>query len=308
MAFLSVALLSIIAHLALGQGWGQSNSRLSQGNAGLGLGQAGASWGQAGLGQGNAGLGLGQTGASLGQAGLGLGSAGFGFGAGGLGFGTHGLGIGRTGWGQAGTGWGQNIINPYLNTTITCTGTATGFAMSLTLRRMQPTWGGWGIGQSRSTSGLTGSAVLRTTTVSGTYNLVITERSRVEAGCTADGLGPVLGSNVWGQQWGQGLGQQWGQPWGQQWGQGWGQSWGTGTTTTPGVVTSVTLTTNQETVIDLGSANLPFRQLERYGGRGMALCTSLTTGTDGRQVCVEPILACCKLGFDNMDAVTPTPP
>ncbi|XP_071119566.1 ATP-dependent RNA helicase glh-2-like [Haliotis cracherodii] len=306
MAFLAVALLSIIAHLALGQGWGQSNSGLSQGNAGLGLGQAGASWGQAGLGQGNAGLGLGQTGASLGQAGLGLGSAGLGFSVGGLGFGTHGLGIGRTGWGQAGTGWGQNIINPYLNTTITCTGTATGFAMSLTLRRMQPTWGGWGIGQSRS--GLTGSAVLRTTTVSGTYNLVITERSRVEAGCTADGLGPVLGSNVWGQQWGQGLGQQWGQPWGQQWGQGWGQSWGTGTTTTPGVVTSVTLTTNQETIVDLGSANLPFRQLERYGGRGMALCTSLTTGTDGRQVCVEPILACCKLGFDNMDAVTPTPP
>ncbi|XP_046361716.1 uncharacterized protein LOC124138874 isoform X4 [Haliotis rufescens] len=222
MAFLAVALLSVIAHLTLGQGWGQSN---------------------AGLGQ---------------------------------------------------------------DTTITCTGTATGFAMSLTLKRMQPTLGGWGFGQSRN--GLSGSAVLRTTTASGTYNLVITERSRVEAGCTADGLGPVLGSNVWGQQWGQGLRQQWGQPWGQQWGQGWGQSWGTGTTTTPGVVTSVTLTTNQETIVDLGSANLPFRQLERYGGRGMALCTSLTTGTDGRQVCVEPILACCKLGFDNMDAVTPTPP
>ncbi|XP_071119385.1 isoniazid-induced protein IniB-like [Haliotis cracherodii] len=320
MAFLAVALLSVIAHLTLGQGWGQSNAGLSQGNAGLGLGQAGASWGQAGLGQGNAGLGLGQAGASWGQAGLGQGNAGLGLGqagaswgqaglgigAGGLGFGTNGLGIGSSGWGQVGAGWGQNIINPYQNTTITCTGTATGFAVSLTLKRMQPTWGGWGFGRSRS--GLTGSAVLRTTTASGTYNLVITERSRVEAGCTADGLGPVLGSNVWGQQWGQGLRQQWGQPWGQPLGQGWGQSWGTGTTTTPGVVTSVTLTTNQETIVDLGSANLPFRQLERYGGRGMALCTSLTTGTDGRQVCVEPILACCKLGFDNMDAVTPTPP
>ncbi|XP_046578036.1 glycine-rich cell wall structural protein-like [Haliotis rubra] len=306
MAFLAVALLSVISHLALGQGFGQSNTGVGQANAGFGLGQAGGSWGQAGFGVGGIGAG---------------------------GFGNHGRGIGGAGWGQVGAGFGQNIVNPFLNTTITCTGTATGFAFSATLRRMQPSWGGWGLGRSRS--GLTGSAVLRTTTASGTYNLVITERSRVEAGCTADGLGPVIGSNVWGQrqglgqgwghglgqqwgqglgqgwghglgqQWGQGLGQQWGQPWGQQWGQG---SLGTGTTTTPGVVSSVTLTTNQETIVDLGTANLPFRELERYGGRGLALCTSLTTGTDGRQVCMEPILACCKLGFDNMDAVTPTPP
>ncbi|XP_046578034.1 glycine-rich cell wall structural protein 2-like [Haliotis rubra] len=254
MAFLAVALLSVIAHLALGQGFGQSNTGVGQANAGFGLGQAGGSWGQAGFGVGGIGVG---------------------------GFGTHGRGIGGAGWGQLG----------------------------------------------RSRSGLSGSAVLRTTTASGTYNLVITERSRVEAGCTSDGLGPVIGSNVWGQrqglgqgwgqglgqqwghglgqQWGQGLGQQWGQPWGQQWGQG---SWGTGTTTTPGVVSSVTLTTNQETIVDLGTANLPFRELERYGGRGLAVCSSLTTGTDGRQVCMEPILACCKLGFDSIDAVTPTPP
>ncbi|XP_067678978.1 putative per-hexamer repeat protein 5 [Haliotis asinina] len=260
MAFLAVALLSVIAHLALGQGLGQSN-------------------------------------VGIGQAGFGVG------GIGGSGFGIHGLGFGGAGWGQVGAGFGQNIVNPILNTTITCTGTGTGFAFSVTLRRMQPSWGGWGLGRSRS--GLSGSAVLRTTTASGTYNLVITERSRVEAGCTSDGLGPIIGSNIWGQRWGQGFGQQWGHPWGQQWGQG---SWGTGTTATPGVVTSVTLTTNQETNVDLGTANLPFRELERYGGRGLALCTSLTSGLDGRQVCVEPILACCKLGFDNTDAVTPTPP
>ncbi len=86
----------------------------------------------------------------------------------------------------------------------------------------------------------------------------------------------MFNSNVWGQRWGQslgqgwghGLGQQWGQPWGQQWGQG---SWGTGTTTTPGVVSSFTLTTNQETIVDLGTANLPFRELERYAGRGLAV-------------------------------------
>ncbi|XP_067679200.1 uncharacterized protein [Haliotis asinina] len=287
MAFLAVALLSVIAHLAFGQGFGQSNA---------GVGQAGV---------GNAGFGLGQTGGSWGQAGFGVGGIGTG------GFGTHGLGIRGAGWGQVGAGLGQNIVNPFLNTTITCTGTGTGFAFSVTLRRMQPSWGVWGLGRSRS--GLSGTAVLRTTTASGTYNLVISERSRVEAGCTSDGLGPIIGSNVWGQRWGQGLGQgwghglgqQWGQPWGQQWGQG---SWSTGTTTTPGVVTSVTLTTNQETNVDLGTANLPFRELERYGGLGFALCTSLTSGLDGRQVCVEPILACCKLGFDNTDAVTPTPP
>ncbi|XP_071119561.1 uncharacterized protein [Haliotis cracherodii] len=337
MAFLTVAILSVIAHLAFGQGmgqmsnagfgfgnagssWGQAGAGFGQagaglGQAGAGLGQAGASWGQAGAGFGQAGAGLGQAGAGIGQAGASWGQAGAGLGQAGAGFGQAGLGLGlpRLGFGRPGAGWGQiggvlgqNTINPVFNTTITCTFSATGITGSLTLRRSQPSWGGWGWGQSRG--GLTGSAVLRTSTVSGTYNLVITERSRVEAGCTADGLGPVLGSNVWGQQWGQGLGQQWGQPWGQQWGQGWGQSWGTGTTTTPGVVTSVTLSTNQETVIDLASANLPFRQIERYGGRGMALCTSLTTGTDGRQVCVEPILACCKLGFDNQDAVTPAAP
>ncbi|XP_046361717.2 glycine-rich cell wall structural protein 1-like [Haliotis rufescens] len=349
MAFLTVAILSVIAHLTFGQGmgqmsnagfgfgnagssWGQAGAGFGQagaglgqaggswgqagaglGQAGAGFGQAGASWGQAGAGLGQLGAGLGQLGAGLGQAGAGFGQAGAGFGQAGAGFGQAGLGLGLPGFGRPGAGWGQiggvlgqNTINPFFNTTITCTFSATGITGSLTLRRSQPSWGGWGLGQSRG--GLTGSAVLRTSTVSGTYNLVITERSRVEAGCTADGLGPVLGSNVWGQQWGQGLRQQWGQPWGQQWGQGLGQSWGTGTTTTPGVVTSVTLSTNQETIIDLASANLPFRQIERFGGRGMALCTSLTTGTDGRQVCVEPILACCKLGFDNQDAVTPAAP
>ncbi|XP_046578039.1 ATP-dependent RNA helicase A-like [Haliotis rubra] len=331
MAFLTVALLSVIAHLAFGQGmgqmgfgntgssWGQAGATFGQ--AGGGFGQAGGAFGQAGAGFGQEGAGVGQAGAGFGQAGAGLGQAGFGFGqagaGAGLGQGGFGLGLPRLGFGRLGAGWGQmgglgqNIVNPILNTTITCTFTATGITGSLTLRRRQPSWGGWGWGQSRG--GLTGSAVLRTSTVSGTYNLVITERSRVEAGCTSDGLGPVIGSNVWGQRWGQGLGQgwghglgqQWGQPWGQQWGQG---SWGTGTTTTPGVVTSVTLSTNQETVVDLASANLPFRELERYGGRGMALCSSLTTGTDGRQVCMEPILACCKLGFDNTDAVTPAAP
>ncbi|XP_067679236.1 spidroin-1-like [Haliotis asinina] len=324
MALLAVALLSVIAHLAFGQAWGQAGATLGQagggfgqaggafGQAGAGVGQAGAGFGQAGTGGGlgQAGAGLGQAGAGWGQVGAGLGQAGAGAGLGQAGFG---LGLPRLGFGRLGAGWGQigglgqNIINPVLNTTITCTFTATGLTGSLTLRRRQPSWGGWGWGQSHG--GLTGSAVLRTSTVSGTYNLVITERSRVEAGCTSDGLGPVIGSNVWGQRFGQGIwGQRLGHQWGQGLGQGWGQSLGTGTTTTPGVVTSVTLSTNQETVLDLSSANLPFRELERYGGRGFALCTSLTSGLDGRQVCVEPILTCCKLGFDNMDAVTPAAP
>ena len=62
--------------------------------------------------------------------------------------------------------------------------------------------------------------------------------------------------------------------WGHQLGNQWGHQWGsgmTGMTTTPGVVTTVTLNANQETVIDLATANLPLRELERYPGRGLAV-------------------------------------
>ncbi|XP_046561607.1 glycine-rich cell wall structural protein 1-like [Haliotis rubra] len=289
---------------------------------------AGGSVGTAGFGTGggvgSAGFGTPGFGAGGGVGTPGFGTPGFGagggvgtpgFGAGG-GFGTPGFGIGGGHIGTGGLGWGRggfgrlnSFVNPMLNTTITCTFSNTGITGSITLKRQQ-NWGGWGMGWGQ-TSGrnIGGSLVIRTSTVSGTYNLVFTERSR-DGTKTSDSLGPVIGATQWGQSSGWG-GQSSG--WGGHglrnlWSNPWSNTFGTASSNTQGVATTVTLSTNQETVVDLASANLPFRDLNLYGGRGLGLCATLTTDTNGRTVCADPILACCTLGFDNQDAVTPAAP
>ncbi|XP_067687699.1 putative per-hexamer repeat protein 5 [Haliotis asinina] len=307
MCFLAVTLLSIIVHLTTGQGWGGSNTGASSGWRGASNSQtANAGFGNSGWGTGTgggfgtsgfgAGGGVGTTGLGTGG---GVGAAGFGFGIGGVHIGTGGLGLGRGGFGF---GRLNSFVNPMLNTTITCTFSNTGITGSITLRRQQ-NWGGWGMGWGqRSGRNIGGSLVIRTSTVSGTYNLVFTERSR-DGTKTSDSLGPVIGATQWGQssRWGgHGLRNLWSNPW--------SNTFGTASSNTQGVAATVTLSTNQEQVVDLASANLPFRDLNLYGGRGLGLCATLSTDTNGRTVCADPILACCTLGFDNQDAVTPAAP
>lgn len=74
-------------------------------------------------------------------------------------------------------------------------------------------------------------------------------------------------SNVWRQ----GFGQLFGQQWGQGFRGPWGQIFGAGTITQPGVVADVTLAANRDQTLDMASLNLPFRDLERYAGRGLAV-------------------------------------
>ncbi|XP_046578041.1 uncharacterized protein LOC124285819 [Haliotis rubra] len=126
---------------------------------------------------------------------------------------------------------------------------------------------------------LGGMFVFRTTTASGTFLLVANERARVEGGCTSDGLGPVI----------QRPRQRF--------------NFFAPANTRPGVIAEVTLQQNREITIDVASVNMPFDDLERYSGIGLALCTGFTTDAFGRQVCTDPVFACCKVGYDNQDAV-----
>ncbi|XP_046578040.1 shematrin-like protein 2 [Haliotis rubra] len=284
MAMLHLVLVAALAHLTSGQGWGAG--RLSPGRGAVAPGIGGA------------GLGIGGVGPGIGGAGSGFGGTVSGFGGVGTGIGSAGLGIGRT----SSFGLGASLfglINPYYNTTITCSGTVPGFAFAVTLKRAPPVFGAW---WAQRQGGLSGSVVLRTTSATGNFQFVLTERARTEGGCTPDGLGNVFGSNALGL----GLGQVFGQQWGRGFGKPWGQIFGTGRVTRPGVVADVTIANGGRT-LDVASLNLPFRDLERYAGRAFAFCPSLTTGVDGRQVCMGPILACCKLGYNNQDAVVPTP-
>ncbi|XP_046361719.1 uncharacterized PE-PGRS family protein PE_PGRS24-like [Haliotis rufescens] len=330
MAMLELVLVAALAHLAFGQGWGAGLVGPGTRGVGPGIGSVGAGFGGIGPGFGGGGPGTGGVGSGTGGVGPGIGGAGPGIGSVGPGFGVVGPGTGGVGSGTGGVGpgiggvgpgfgnvgpgfggtstfglgtslFGLNIINPYFNTTVTCTGTAPGFSVAVTLKRTPPILGLWW-GQRQG--GLSGNIIFRTTTATGNFQLVVTERARIEGGCTADGLGNVISSNVWRQ----GFGQLFGQQWGQGFRGPWGQIFGAGTITQPGVVADVTLAANRDQTLDVASLNLPFRDLERYAGRGLALCPSLTTGANGRQVCMDPVFACCKLGYDNKDGVVPTPP
>ncbi|XP_071116717.1 uncharacterized protein [Haliotis cracherodii] len=269
------------AGVGLASGVGSSSRNGGQGSSQSGFGSSQSGWGSSQSGWGSSQSGWGSSQASSpssgwspvsGSSAAGIGSP-AGFGAGRFGFPGAGFGAGLpitglTG-GAAGLGWGFNPQQRILNTTITCAFTATGFTGSVTLRRAA--WG-W---VRRSPSG---SMTISSTTGTGTFSVVLTERSRTEAGCTSDGLGPVIASNL---RWGM---------------------WSMGSSNR-GVLATVTLSANQQNNVNL--ANLPFNELDLYAGRGLALCSTLTTGVDGRQVCSDPIPACCKLGFDDMDAITP---
>ncbi|XP_067678920.1 uncharacterized protein [Haliotis asinina] len=268
MVMLQLVLVAALANLSLGQGWG---ARVLPGTRGVGLG-------------------LGGVGPGIGGFGPGIGGAGSGFGGAGLGIGgTSSFGLGTSLFG---------LINPYYNTTITCSGTVPGFAFAVTLKRTPPVFVPW---WAERQGGLSASVVLRTTTATGNFQLVLTERARTEGGCTPDGLGNVFGSPL-----GLGLGQVFGQQWRQSFGQPFLQLVGTGRVTRPGVVADVTLATGNRT-LDETMLNLPFQDLDRYAGRAFAFCPSLTPGADGRQVCMGPVFACCKLGYNNKDAVVPNP-
>ncbi|XP_046578033.1 glycine-rich cell wall structural protein-like [Haliotis rubra] len=253
-------------------GWGSSQGGWGSSQSGWGSSQSG--WGSSQASSSSSGWSPVSSSSSTGSSGTaGFGAAGFG--AGRIPFPSTGFGArlpltGLTG-GAAGLGWGFNPLQGIQNTTMTCAFTATGFTGSVTLRRSA-----WGMVR----RGVSGSLNLRSTTATGTYNVVVTERSRTEAGCTSDGLGPVIAGNQRWNLWSMGMGSQ-----------------------NPGVLATVTLSANQQNNVNL--ANLPLNNLELYGGRGLAICSTLTTGVDGRQVCSDPIAACCKLGFDNQEAVTP---
>ncbi|XP_067678013.1 uncharacterized protein [Haliotis asinina] len=252
-------------------GWGSSQSGWGSSQSGWGSSQSGWGSSQAGSSSGWSPVSSSSSTGSTGTGGFGA----AGFGAGRIPFPGAGFGAalpltGLTG-GAAGLGRGLNRLQAIQNTTITCAFTATGFTGSVTLRRSA-----WGIVR----RGVSGTLNLRSTTATGTYNIVLTDRSRIEAGCTSDGLGPVIAGN---QRWG---------------------LWTMGTgSQNPGVLATVTLSANQQNNVNL--ANLPLNYIELYGGRGLAICSTLTTGVGGRQVCSDPIAACCKLGFDNQDGVTP---
>ncbi|XP_067679212.1 uncharacterized protein [Haliotis asinina] len=186
--------------------------------------------------------------------------------------GLPGIGGFRSGFGSgAFFGNGAALFGAFFNTTITCAGSTTGFSGVATLRRSQVFFGPWWA--RRQTLG--GSFVFLTTTASGTFLLVANERADVERGCSSDRMGPVIQrfsprffSN-----------------------------------TRPGVIADVTLEQNRNITLDVASINMPFDVLERYAGIGFSLCTGLTNDVFGRQVCVDPIFACCKLGYNNKEAV-----
>ncbi|XP_071118165.1 protein rtoA-like [Haliotis cracherodii] len=119
------------------------------------------------------------------------------------------------------------------------------------------------------------------TTLSGTFTVLLTRRARVEAGCSLTTMGEILSRTTTNSAWG-------------------------GTRVfSLGVLSSIRVRRGVESSITIPTPNLPLLSLQQYSGRGIVLCSGTASDSTGSASCIGTFHLCCKLGYDNQDAILP---
>ncbi|XP_071086545.1 uncharacterized protein [Haliotis cracherodii] len=136
-------------------------------------------------------------------------------------------------------------------------------------------WGGnWG-SQWGNTENVRLSAVIASSqqsTLQGQFQLVVTEGSRTEEGCSSRALGDILTDRSW---------------------------WSRAATSRGVIQTPILIMQGQTATYSEPMTTLTFQEMT---GRGLALCPSQQIS---RGTCLGVIPLCCKIGYDSQPATTP---
>ncbi|XP_046578032.1 collagen alpha-1(I) chain-like [Haliotis rubra] len=116
-------------------------------------------------------------------------------------------------------------------------------------------------------------------TLSGTFTVLLTRRARVERGCSSVTMGEILSRTTT------------------------NSAWGGVRVFSLGVLSSIRVRLGGTSSITIPTTNLPLTSLQQYSGRGIVLCSRTTSDSSGRARCIGNYVYCCKLGYDNQDAI-----
>ncbi|XP_067678937.1 PE-PGRS family protein PE_PGRS3-like [Haliotis asinina] len=168
----------------------------------------------------------------------------------------------------------RNGIDISEGETLTCSATDNRGSLAVTL-----SWTDNTSQISQTFNPLQGTVNVSSTTLSGTFTVLLTRRARVERGCSSVTMGEILSRTTT------------------------NSAWGGVRVFSLGVLSSIRVRLGEISSITIPTTNLPLRSLQQYSGRGIVLCSLTTSDSSGRASCSGDHVYCCKLGYDNQNAI-----